>query len=60
MKHISTEVSEKIKKFRKIKNISQEELALRSVINLSTIKKYECGLRNPKPEQLMKIATTLG
>lgn len=24
------------------------------------IKKYECALRNPKPEQLLKIANTLG
>lgn len=53
-------ISKKIKKFRKIKNMSQDELAQLSGINVSTIKKYECGLRNPKPEQLLKIANALG
>lgn len=52
--------SEKIKHFRKIKNISQEQLAELSGINVSTIKKYECGFRNPKPDQLLKIASALG
>ena len=28
--------------------------------NLSTIKKYESGERNPKPDQLQKIAEALG
>ena len=39
--------------------MSQEELSTLSGINVSTIKKYECGYRNPKPNQLLKIATAL-
>ena len=54
------ELPEKIKKYRKIKNMSQEMLAQVSGINISMIKKYECGIRNPKPEQLLKIANALG
>ena len=53
-------IPEKIKRYRKIKNMSQEMLAQASGINLSMIKKYECGIRNPKPEQLLKIAKALG
>lgn len=49
-------IADKIKRYRKINNMSQEELSTLSGINVSTIKKYECGYRNPKPEQLVKIA----
>lgn len=31
-----------------------------SGINVGTIRKYELGIRNPKPEQLEKIAVALG
>lgn len=31
-----------------------------SGINVWTIRKYELGLRNPKPDQLEKIASALG
>lgn len=50
----------KIKQFRKLRNMSQEDLAEKSGINVSTIKKYECGNRNPKPDQIKRIATALG
>ncbi len=53
-------VADKIKRYRKLKEMSQEQLSELSGINVSTIKKYECGLRNPKPDQLLKIATALG
>jgi transcriptional regulator with XRE-family HTH domain len=53
-------IAEKIKRYRKLKEMSQEELSQLSGINVSTIKKYECGLRNPKPDQLLKIASALG
>lgn len=52
-------IAEKIKNFRKAKNLSQKELSEQSGINLSIIKKYETGYRNPKPEQLIKIANAL-
>jgi transcriptional regulator with XRE-family HTH domain len=58
---IQTEsIAEKIKRYRKLKDMSQDELSRLSGINVSTIKKYECGLRNPKPDQLLKIASALG
>lgn len=56
----TNEIAEKIKRYRKIKNMSQDMLADASGINVSMIKKYECGIRNPKPEQLLKIANALG
>ena len=56
----TNEIAEKIKKYRKVKNMSQDMLADASGINVSMIKKYECGIRNPKPEQLLKIANALG
>ena len=40
--------------------MSQEELSTLSGINISTIKKYEGGARNPKPDQLLKITNALG
>lgn len=56
----TNEIAEKIKRYRKIRNMSQDMLADASGINVSMIKKYECGIRNPKPEQLLKIANALG
>ena len=51
---------EKIKYFRNMHGISQEKLGQLSGINSATIKKYEYGIRNPKPDQLLKIANALG
>ena len=51
---------EKIKYFRNMRGISQEILGQISGINSATIKKYEYGIRNPKPDQLLKIANALG
>lgn len=51
---------EKIKYYRNAKGLSQEQLAQLSGINLSTIKKYEADFRNPKPDQLKRIAGALG
>ena len=53
-------VSEKIKYYRNMRGISQEMLGELSGINSATIKKYEYGIRNPKPDQLLKIAGALG
>lgn len=51
---------EKIKYFRNMRGISQEMLGQLSGINPATIKKYEYGIRNPKPDQLLKITNALG
>ncbi|MCR2051200.1 helix-turn-helix domain-containing protein [Acetatifactor muris] len=50
----------KIKHFRNLRSISQKTLGQLSGINSATIKKYEYGIRNPKPDQLLKIANALG
>lgn len=50
----------KIKYYRNIRGISQEMLGNLSGINPATIKKYEYGIRNPKPDQLLKITNALG
>ncbi len=55
----NTEISEKMKRFRKLRNMSQDDLAEASGINISTIKKYEAGFRNPKTGQIKKIANAL-
>ena len=53
-------VGEKIKYYRNIRGISQEMLGQLSGINSATIKKYEYEIRNPKPDQLLKITNALG
>ena len=41
-------IADKIRTFRKEQNMSQDDLATKSGINVSTIKKYEIGDRKPK------------
>jgi transcriptional regulator with XRE-family HTH domain len=43
-----------------MRNISQETLGQLAGINSATIKKYEYTIRNPKPDQLLKIANAFG
>ncbi len=49
----------RIKKYRKARKLTMEQLSEKSGINLSTLKKYETDNRNPKLEQLSKIAEAL-
>ena len=53
-------IGEKIRYFRTAHKMTAETLAELSEINISTIRKYEQGDRNPKPGQLLKIANALG
>ena len=53
-------IGKKIRAFREFRGYSQIQLAELSGINVGTIRKYELGIRNPKPDQLEKIATALG
>lgn len=48
-----------IKKYRKARKLTMEQLSEKSGINLSTLKNYETDNRNPKLEQLSKIAEAL-
>lgn len=50
------EIAEKMRYFRRLRGLSQEQLAERVEINVNTIRKYETGHRKPKLEQLKKIA----
>ena len=50
---------EKIKYFRLARNMTQEQLAQEADISFSTLRKYEANERNPKYEQLLKIASAL-
>ena len=49
----------KIKYFRLARNMTQEQLAQEAEISFSTLRKYEANDRNPKYEQLSKIAAAL-
>ena len=53
------DTGKRIRSFREMKHWSQVELADASGINVNTIRKYELGIRNPKPAQLEKIASAL-
>ena len=53
-------IGERIKLLRKKRGYNQKELANLLGKSLPTIKKYESGERNPKPDQLQKIAEALG
>lgn len=52
-------VGNRIKEFRLKCKLTQNKLSEKSGINASTIKKYESGERNPKRENLEKIAKAL-
>lgn len=46
--------------YRESRGMTQAKLAELSEISITTIKKYELGHRNPKSDQLVKIAAALG
>lgn len=52
-------IGEKIRFYRKEKSLSQKKLAELADMSEFSIRKYETGKRNPKLEQLLKIATVL-
>ena len=49
----------KIQEFRKLRGLSQAELAEKAGISEISIRKYEKGERRPKVETLSKIAMVL-
>ena len=53
-------IGEKIKNIRESKGLTQIQLSELSKIHVSTIRKYELGIRNPKPDQIERIANGLG
>lgn len=53
-------IGEKIKIARKKAGLSQAQLAIKSDVAMVTISQYERGVRQPRIEQLRKIAFALG
>lgn len=49
-------VGDRIKKMRKQKKLSQEELASLIGVNLVTLSRYETGDRNPKLDKLVAMS----
>ena len=52
----SLEIPNRLKFFRKLRGMTQEDLSCASRINFGQIRKYESGERVPKLEQLEQIA----
>lgn len=52
-------IGEKIKCFRTLEKMTQKTLGEKTGIGEATIRKYELGIRNPKPAQIKKIAHAL-
>jgi transcriptional regulator with XRE-family HTH domain len=50
---------ESLKKYRKKRNISQEEFAFRAGLDRTYISGLECGKRNPTLKILVKLANAL-
>jgi transcriptional regulator with XRE-family HTH domain len=53
-------IGKRIKFFRERRSLTQKQLGSVAGIIEETIRKYEIGQRNPKPNQLKKIADALG
>lgn len=53
------QLKDKLKRIRKNRTYTQKELAKVSGVSLPVIQSYESGLRNPKDENLQKLAQTL-
>ena len=60
MEYTNNSIALKMKYFRKLRNMTQEDLSNASGINYVLIRKYETGTRNPKFDQLTTIADALG
>ena len=51
--------SDNVKKFRKVKKLSQEDFAMKLCVVRQTVSKWEKGLSIPDIEMLLKIAEVL-
>lgn len=57
---INQKVGKNIKKYRKLRDISQEELADKVKIHYTTLSRIERGESNPPVQTIDKIAKALG
>lgn len=60
MASIYEKLGDNIKKYRKKQSLSQEELAAKAKVDLTSISEIETGLRNPSLKMMQKIASALG
>ena len=49
------EIGEKIRLYRELRGLTQDQLGELSGIYSATIRKYELGIRKPKQDQLIKV-----
>jgi transcriptional regulator with XRE-family HTH domain len=56
---IYKKIGERIRKLRKKSKLSQEELAVKAKLDLTTISEIESGFRNPSTKSLHKISLAL-
>lgn len=60
MASIYEKLGESIKRLRKKANLSQEELAAKAKVDLTSVSEIESGLRNPSLKMMHKLASALG
>ncbi len=59
MATLTQKVGEKIKKLRREAGLTQEQLAVKARLDLTTVNEIEAGNRNPSLKTLRKIALAL-
>lgn len=59
MATITQKIGEKIKKLRKKSGLTQEQLAEKAKLDLTTVNEIEAGGRNPSLKTLRKISLAL-
>ena len=60
MVNINKALGERVRKIRREKNITQEELAFRADLTFTYLNQIENGKRNPSIEAIARIAKGLG
>ncbi len=59
MATIYEKLGDNVRRYRKKKNLSQEELAMKAKLDLTSVSEIESGLRNPSLKTLHKLALAL-
>lgn len=59
MSNIYQKLGESIRKYRRKADLSQEDLALKAKLDLTSVSEIESGLRNPSIKTLHKLAGAL-
>ncbi|MGH7204532.1 MAG: helix-turn-helix domain-containing protein [Candidatus Levyibacteriota bacterium] len=59
MANIYQKLGESVRKYRRKAGLSQEELAVKAKLDLTSVSEIESGLRNPSLKTLHKLASAL-